>query len=136
MGSGDGLATAVGANALISLNNGNVGGAFYGLATMENDVGALTLGAYGAYATDFGDNTDVRAAAVLVGLEKPVSDRVHLMSENYVVLSFNESEIPIATLSGLRYVSGRVASDFAVGFAISDEGIAGPLPYIGLSYAF
>jgi len=134
----DGLATAVGANALIPLTSGlgGVGGTFYGLATMEGEAGALTLGAYGGYFTNFGGITNTGAAALLVGLEKPVSNHITLMSENYVFLSFNSSEVPIGTLSGFRYFSDRVASDFAVGLTLSPEGISGPLPYLGLSYTF
>ena len=134
----DGLATAVGTNAFVPLSgsSGQLGGTFYGLATMENEAGALTLGAFGAYVTDFEDDTNVGAAALLIGLEKPVSNHVRLMSETYVLLSFNGGEVPIGTLSGFRHISGRVASDFALGVTVSREGLGGPVPYLGLSYTF
>ena len=135
----DGLATAVGVNAFIPLSGSSdqVGGTLYGLVTMENEIGALTLGAYGVYVTDFDDNTTVGVAAVLVGLEKPVSTHVTLMSESYVFVPPRSGE-PLAagTLSGFRYFSGGFASDFSIGLLFNSDGVIGPVPYLGLSYTF
>lgn len=135
----DGLATAVGANAVLPLsdNADGVGGTLYGLVTMENDVGALTLGAYAVYVADFDDEARIGIAAILVGLEKPVSNQVTLMSESYAFVPPRRGEaLAAGTLSGFRYVSGAVASDFAIGLIANSDGLLGPLPYIGLSYTF
>lgn len=140
----DGLATAVGGSALVPLASGEdipgIGGTFYGLITIGNDASAVTLGAYGFYVTDFDDFSDIgNGTALLAGLEKQISDRFKLVSENYLLIPLGEDADGMAfgTLSGVRFFGDKLAADIAVAFGASGGEFATvPIPYLGLSYTF
>ena len=139
----DGFSTAVGGSVLVPLATGEdipgVGGTFYGLATIGGDAGAVTLGAFGVYATDFADAEIGNGAAILIGLEKQLSDRFKLVSENYLILPFGDTADGTAfgSLSGVRFFGDRLAADIAVAVGAADGEISSvPIPYLGLSYTF
>jgi hypothetical protein len=139
----DGLATAVGGSVLVPLASGEdipgIGGTFYGLVTLGSEASAITLGAYGFYATDF-DNSDIgNGTALLVGLEKQLSDRFKLVSENYLLIPLDEDVDGVAfgSLSGVRFFGDNLAADIAVAVGASGgEYATVPIPYLGLSYTF
>ena len=156
----DGFAAAVGGGATIPLASGaestGVAGTIYGLATIGSEATAVTLGAYGFYVFDFeGDFEDnlVNGTALLVGLEKQISDRFKLVSENYAFLAFGDevtfdpqtgetttsgtTEVAFGTLSGVRFFGDKLAADIAVALgAYEGEFSTVPIPYLGLSYTF
>ena len=140
----DGFAFALGGSALVPLASGEdipgIGGTFYGIATLGNDGGAVTLGAYGFYITDFGDVSEVgNGTALLVGLEKQISDRFKLLSENYLVIPLDgdSGETLFGSLNGVRFFGDRLAADIAAAVGVIDgEFSTVPIPYLGLSYTF
>ncbi|GAB5534904.1 MAG: hypothetical protein Rubg2KO_11530 [Rubricoccaceae bacterium] len=139
----DGLSTAVGGSVLVPLASGEdvpgIGGTFYGLVTLGSEASAITLGAYGFYATDF-DNSDIgNGTALLVGLEKQVSDRFKLVSENYLLIPLDEDVDGVAfgSLTGVRFFGDKLAADIAIALVGADGEFATiPFPYLGLSYTF
>ena len=137
-----GLSTAVGGSVVVPLATGErlpgVGGTIYGLATIGGEAGAVTVGAYGVYATDFADADLGDGAAILVGLERQISDRFKLISENYVLVPFfDDGSVAVGTLSGVRFFSDRLAADVAVALGGAEgEFSTIPIPYLGLSYTF
>lgn len=138
---GEGFAAAVGGNALVPVSSSEgvpgVGGAVYGLATFGGDAGAVTLGAFGVYATDFEDGVFGNGMAILVGLERQVSDQFKVISENYLLVPFEDQGVGIGTLTGVRFFSDRLAADAAVAFGGADGDFTTiPIPYLGLSYTF
>jgi len=140
----DGLATAVGGSALVPLASGEdipgIGGTFYGIVTIGNDASAITLGAYGFYVTDFGDISEVgNGTALMVGLEKQISDRFKLVSENYVFVALDDDVdgTLFGSLTGVRFFGDKLAADIAVALGVADgEFSTIPIPYLGLSYTF
>ena len=140
----DGLATAVGGSVLVPLASGEdipgIGGTFYGLVTIGSEASAVTLGAYGFYVTDFGDISEVgNGTALLVGLEKQLSDRFKLVSENYLFIALDEEVDGTAygSLTGVRFFGDKLAADIAVALGGADGEFATvPIPYLGLSYTF
>ena len=156
----DGFAAAVGGSATVPLASGaetsGVAGTLYGLATIGGEASAVTLGAYGFYLFDFDGEVEDNLAngtALLVGLEKQISDRFKLVSENYVVLAFGEevdfdpqtgegttsgtTDVAFGTLSGVRFFGDKLAADIAVALgAYEGEFSTIPIPYLGLSYTF
>lgn len=139
----DGLATAVGGSALVPLASGEdipgIGGTFYGLVTIGNEASAVTLGAYGFYVTDFDDSDIGNGTALMVGLEKQLSDRFKLVSENYLLIPIDEDVDGVAfgSLTGVRFFGDKLAADIAVALVASDGEFATiPIPYLGLSYTF
>ena len=138
----DGLSAAVGGSALVPIASGEgvpgVGGTVYGLVTVGGEAGAVTFGAYGFYATDFASTAFGDGTAVLVGLERQVSDRFKLISENYLAVAFGEGgAVAGGTLSGVRFFSDQLAADFAVALGATEGGFTSiPIPYLGLSYTF
>lgn len=136
----DGFATAVGGSALVPLSTEDVapgiGGTVYGLATFGGEAGAVTIGAYGVYATDFESAEFGDGAALLLGLERQVSDRFKLISENYVFMAFGEGSA-FGSLSGVRFFGDRLAADVAVALvAVDGDFVTIPIPYLGMSYTF
>ena len=138
----DGLSAAVGGSALVPIASGEgipgVGGTVYGLVTVGGEAGAVTFGAYGFYATDFASTAFGDGTAVLIGLERQVSDRFKLISENYLAVAFGEGgAVAGGTLSGVRFFSDQLAADFAVALGAAEGGFTTvPVPYLGLSYTF
>ena len=156
----DGFAAAVGGSATIPFASGaetsGVGGTIYGLTTIGSEASAVTLGAYGFYAFEFGGGIEDNLAngtALLVGLEKQISDRFKLVSENYIVLAFGDeidfdpqtgqsttsgtTDVAFGTLTGVRFFGDKLAADIAVAvIAYEEEFGTVPIPYLGLSYTF
>ncbi|MGB3545231.1 hypothetical protein [Rubrivirga sp.] len=139
----DGFAAAVGGSATVPISTESFDagaiGTVYGLATFGGEAGAVTLGAYGFYQVGFGDGSDLAdGTALLVGLDRQISDRFKLISENYLVLAFaDETEVAFGTLSGVRFFGDRLAADVAVALGASGgEFSTVPIPYLGMSYTF
>lgn len=156
----DGFAAALGGSVSIPLSTEDtppgVFGTIYALTTIGGEAGAVTLGAYGFYVTSFEDGVDSElgdGAALLLGLERQLSDRFKFISENYVVLAFveddefdpstggsrtvNSTEALFGTLTGVRFFGDRLAADIAVALgAYEGEFSTIPIPYLGMSYTF
>ena len=138
----DGVAAALGGSAVVPVSSGDgipgVVGTVYGVVTVGGEAGAVTFGAYGFYGTDFADADLGNGTALLLGLERQVSDRFKLVSENYVGVVFEgDGAVAVGTLSGVRFFSDQLAADLAVALGAADGGFTSvPIPYLGLSYTF
>ncbi|MDT0633040.1 hypothetical protein RQM47_06120 [Rubrivirga sp. S365] len=137
----EGVAAAVGGSVLVPISTEGtpgVGGTIYGVVTIGGEAGAVTLGAYGFYATDFSDSEFGNGTAILIGLERQVSNNIKLVSENYVGLVFEEGgAVGVGTLTGVRFFGDQLAADVAVAFGVAEgEFSSVPVPYLGLSYTF
>ena len=152
------VAVALGTSASVPLatDAGTTGvlGTLYGVATVGSEATAVTLGAYGFYTLGFDADAELaNGTALLVGLEKQISDRFKLVSENYAVLAFGEetvfdgrggqdttrrtTEALFGTLSGVRFFGDRLAADIAVALGAYEGSYSTvPIPYLGLSYTF
>lgn len=138
----DGFAAAVGGSASVPVaTEGDTGvlGTFYAVATIGGEASAVTVGAYGFYQAGLGFDSGVGdGTALLLGLERQISDRFKLVSENYAVLAFaDDTEVLFGTLSGVRFFGDRLAADVAVALgAVDGQFSTIPIPYLGLSYTF
>ncbi len=157
----DGFGAAVGGSLVVPISTEDTTpgavGTVYALSTIGGDTGAVTLGAYGFYLLSFDENVDSDfgdGVALLLGLERQISDRFKLISENYLVLAFFEesqgfdpntgaditsrsTEALFGTLSGVRFFGDRLAADIAVALgAYEGEFSTVPIPYLGMSYTF
>ncbi|MEO0556714.1 MAG: hypothetical protein AAF170_00885 [Bacteroidota bacterium] len=138
------VAIALGTSASVPLSSegGDTGvvGTVYGLATLGNEAGAVTLGAYGLYISGFGVDSELAdGTALLIGLEKQISDRFKLVSENYVFVALGDggTDTAYGSLTGVRFFGDRLAADIAVAFGAADGSFSTiPIPYLGLSYTF
>ena len=93
---------------------------------------------------DEGVESDVaNGTALLLGLERQISDRFKLVSENYAFVAFaddeigNDTEVAFGTLTGVRFFGDQLAADIAVALGAYDgEFSTVPIPYLGMSYTF
>ena len=159
---GDGFAAAVGGSVALPVSTEDslpgLGGTLYVLTTFGGEASAVTVGAYGLYTVDFNDGNNSELAdgtALLLGLERQISDRFKLISENYAVLAFSEectrfdnqtfrctefgtaTDVLFGTLNGVRFFGDRLAADIAVALGAYEGDFSTiPIPYLGMSYTF
>lgn len=131
------MSFAVGASALVPLgaDAGGVGGTFYGVATFGTPESAFTIGGLGAYVTNFEDTRVGSGGALVLGYEHQVSNKVKLMTENYIGISEGVEGALLA--AGVRFFGDRLSADIAPFVLIGDgDAWVSPIPYFTFSYAF
>ncbi len=106
-------------------------GLLYGVGTFGKPQGNITVGlAFGFADGEFGQNP-----AVLVGGERQLSDRVKLLTENYVIAGVEDA---IILSGGVRFIGERLSADlalFTVPAAFGEGGFPF-FPWLGFAYSF
>lgn len=101
-------------------------GIAYGVATLGDADGSITLGlGWGFAGRDY-----EREPAVMVAGETRLNDRLKLITENYYVRAVNTGLVS----AGVRFISGRLSADFGVGKLLEDSDVL--LPLVNFSYTF
>ncbi len=120
------FAVGVLAGGITSENGG--GGILYGVSTIGPPDRAVSVGA----GFLFGGGEVSSTPIILVGLEKQLSSKLKLISENYL-FPFDETEILVS--AGLRFIGGTLTTDLAF-FSIitSDESFW--IPWLSFTYHF
>jgi len=126
------MAFAVGGIGVTTFNSGAEASLFYAVATLGRPEHAVTAGvAYGYSDGDVGDSP-----VLLIGGELQVSNRVKVLTENYVITGSGGDTL----LSlGLRLMGDRVAGDFGfitTSSVLGDTGGFPFLPWLGFAYNF
>ena len=108
-------------------------GLFYGLGTFGRPDASVTAGiGFGAVNGEFSSRP-----ALLLGLERQVSNSVKLISENYAIFPNDDSFIVLS--GGIRFFGQRLATDLALVTSpdFLTEGGGFPfLPFVGFAYNF
>ena len=129
----DGISVSAGALALatVGFDDGGSGGVLFAIGTFGSPAAAATVGLAFAFGQGEVDETPV----VVLGGEFQVSNRVKLVSENYII---PELEGSVILSGGVRFFGERVAGDFGLFTSPEafDDGGFPFLPWIGFSVLF
>jgi hypothetical protein len=128
-----GVALSVGSIAAttVGIDDGGSGGLIFGIGTFGSREAAVTAG----LAFAFGEGEFDESPVFILGGEVQVSNRVKLVTENYVI---PELEGSVILSAGLRFFGDRMAGDFGLFTSPDafDEGGFPFLPWIGFSVLF
>lgn len=116
-----------------------IGGTVYLLGTIGREDLSVTAGVFGLYGGVLGEDVDVgNGAGLLLGGDYQVSNRVKLMTENLLVLPFEDGGGNASYhLAGARFFSGGVTGDLALAIVQAEGDVQViPFPYFGFSYTF
>jgi hypothetical protein len=125
---------AVGALAFFltdEIDEGSVG-LLYGVATHGTGDNAVTLGAGWGFALGGDDAVVTNEPVFLVGLERRISRRIKLVSENYAILV---DGLNMLASGGVRLLGERFSADLGLGGAFGEE-TACCIPVLSASYSF
>jgi hypothetical protein len=128
--------SAVATGVLYTYASGYQAAVAFGVGTIGPPQGSLTLGVgLVAFKDDDGGPWELRRSPLLlVGGSKRLSDRLSLISENWLVLGEDLSSQPFGL--GLRFSGGRLSVD--VGMILTAEVLREgfPVPWLSFSYHF
>lgn len=127
LGGNDRAEFAIGALLITTLGGDGSAGVVYGVTTVGEPDGALTLGlGYGFADGDWGGSP-----AALLGLERRMSRSTKLISENYVL-----PDGTILLSAGPRFIGDRLSADVGLLVPIVDGGIDGALPLVNFAWTW
>lgn len=113
---------------------GGIGSA-YSVISIGNPLGGVTLGLAYPFTFDDEDNFE-KPAMFLIGAEKQISNRVKLITENWLITDF-EQEVLIVS-GGFRLIGDRLTVDFGLFTSpeVFDESGFPFLPWLDFSLSF
>jgi hypothetical protein len=121
------FAVGVLAGRIASENGG--GGIVYGVSTIGPSDRAVSVGAGFLFGGGDVNSTPI----ILVGLERQLSSKLKVISENYLFF-FDETAILVS--AGLRFIGGKLTTDLAFVSIITSDVIAPWLPWGSFTYHF
>lgn len=107
-------------------------GIVYGVATYGSADNAVSLGAGWGFALSGSDSELANDPVFMVGIERRTSERIKLVSENYVVLV---DQINVLASGGVRLLGQRFSADLGLGGLLGEETTC-CIPVLSASYSF
>ncbi len=113
------------------IDEGSVG-IVYSVATHGSADNAVSLGAGWGFALAGGESELANDPVLMLGLERRTSERIKLVSENYVVIG---AGVTALASGGLRLLGERFSADLGLGGLVGEETMC-CVPVLSASYSF
>ena len=115
------------AGVLLAGTRGGTGGVYYGVGTLGDGNGSVTLG--GGYG--FAGGKIQRKPAGMLGAEKRISRRISVVTENYLLPVDHDNTV---YSFGLRFMGEKITTDLAL-FNTANSGVIG-FPWVDFVFRF